>query len=73
MAPIKSFVVFGDSVDVIVDGSMSGGSSAVIRQYHMPGDGPPPHMHTREDETFLVLEGDFELLVEGPVEAHAQR
>jgi mannose-6-phosphate isomerase-like protein (cupin superfamily) len=69
MAPVKSFIVFGDSVDVIVDGSMSGGSSAVICQHNSPGDGPPPHMHTREDETFLVLEGDFELLVEGQWES----
>ena len=65
MTPVKSFVVFGDSVDVLVNGSMSGGSSAVIRQHNLPGDGPPPHMHTREDETFLVLEGDFEFLVAG--------
>src|SRR5580698_5339820 len=69
MTPVKSFIVFGDSVDVIVDGSMSGGSSAVICQHNLPGDGPPPHMHTREDETFLVLEGDFELLVEGQWES----
>ena len=69
MTPVKSFIVFGDSVDVIVNGSMSGGSSAVICQHNSPGDGPPPHMHTREDETFLVLEGDFELLAEGQWES----
>ncbi len=28
-----------------------------------PGGGPPPHVHTREDEVFLILEGEFEFLV----------
>ena len=29
------------------------------------GGGPPPHSHSREDETFTVLEGDFEILAHG--------
>ena len=28
-----------------------------------PGGGPPPHVHTREDETFYVLEGEVEFLL----------
>ncbi|GAC1410422.1 MAG: hypothetical protein NVSMB64_19540 [Candidatus Velthaea sp.] len=24
-----------------------------------PGGGPPPHIHTREDETYVVVRGDF--------------
>ena len=30
-----------------------------------PGGGPPPHRHSKEDEYFSVLEGRFELLIEG--------
>jgi quercetin dioxygenase-like cupin family protein len=30
-----------------------------------PGGGPPPHSHSREDEVFTVLEGEYELLSEG--------
>jgi quercetin dioxygenase-like cupin family protein len=30
-----------------------------------PGGGPPPHSHKNEDETFFVLEGDFEILAGG--------
>jgi mannose-6-phosphate isomerase-like protein (cupin superfamily) len=28
-----------------------------------PGGGPPPHIHTREDETFYLLEGEIEFLL----------
>jgi hypothetical protein len=28
-----------------------------------PGGGPPPHIHTRQDETFYLLEGQVEFLV----------
>ena len=29
-----------------------------------PGGGPPPHVQHREDESFYVLEGEYEFLVE---------
>jgi glyoxylate utilization-related uncharacterized protein len=28
-----------------------------------PGGGPPPHIHTREEETFYLLEGQLEVLL----------
>jgi uncharacterized cupin superfamily protein len=28
-----------------------------------PGGGPPPHIHSREDETFYLLEGEIEFLL----------
>jgi quercetin dioxygenase-like cupin family protein len=65
MKPVRTFDVFGEPVDVVVNGAMSGGSAAVLIQTTGPGGGPPPHRHTREDETFTVLEGEFELLREG--------
>ena len=65
MTPIKTLEVFGEKIDILVDGSMSHGATLVIVQTCPPGGGPPPHKHTREDETFTVLEGDFELLREG--------
>jgi quercetin dioxygenase-like cupin family protein len=27
----------------------------------MPGDGPPPHTHTREDETLIIHEGVLDI------------
>jgi quercetin dioxygenase-like cupin family protein len=65
MTPVKSFTVLGEPVDVLVNGSMTAGSSAVLLLTNAPGSGPPPHSHRKEDETFVILEGDFELLVEG--------
>jgi mannose-6-phosphate isomerase-like protein (cupin superfamily) len=54
MPPIKTFKVFGEPVDVLVNAATSNGVS-----------GPPPHSHVHEDETFYNLEGDFEFLREG--------
>ena len=65
MNAVKTFKVFGEPVEVLVSGEMTGGLSATITQTSPPGGGPPPHSHTREDETFFVLEGEYELLQDG--------
>jgi quercetin dioxygenase-like cupin family protein len=65
MPPIKSFHVMGERVDVLVDSAASNGVSATVVQHVPPGGGPPPHSHAREEETFTVLEGDFEILSDG--------
>lgn len=65
MKPLKTFSVFGELVEVMVNREMSNGSTTVIVQHVPPGGGPPPHRHANEDETFLVLEGEFELFVGG--------
>ena len=61
MKPLKSFTVFGEPVEVLVDSQMTNGAFSVITQTSPPGGGPPPHGHTNEDEVFTVLEGDFEI------------
>ncbi len=61
----KSLRVFGDPVDFLVTAPMSQGTASVLIHTAEPGGGPPPHMHTKEDETFTVLEGEFELLIDG--------
>jgi quercetin dioxygenase-like cupin family protein len=65
MAPIKSFPVLGDEVDMLVTQEMTGGSSATLVETSPPGGGPPPHQHQNEDETFFVIEGEYEFLVDG--------
>ncbi len=65
MQPVKHLNVFGEEIDILVNGTMTNGASAVMIQYTKPGGGPPPHSHTREDETFIALEGEFELLTDG--------
>jgi mannose-6-phosphate isomerase-like protein (cupin superfamily) len=65
MKPVTSFKVFGEDNDIFVNSAMSHGASSVLIQTTSPGGGPPPHKHTKEDETFTVLEGEFEFLQDG--------
>jgi quercetin dioxygenase-like cupin family protein len=65
MAPVKSFKVFGEPVEILVDATVTGGQSTTLRQTSPPGGGPPPHWHKNEDEMFYVLEGEFEILKDG--------
>jgi quercetin dioxygenase-like cupin family protein len=65
MSPLKTFKVFGERVDVLVDTVTSNGVSATVVQHVPPAGGPPPHSHKNEEETFTVLDGDFEVLSEG--------
>jgi mannose-6-phosphate isomerase-like protein (cupin superfamily) len=64
MSSIKTFSVFGDRVDIFVDSAISSGLSSTLVQHVLPGS-PPPHSHTNEDETFVALDGEFELLMNG--------
>ena len=59
------FTVFGEPVEVILSSEQTNGHLAILRQTVAPGGGPPPHMHTREDEVFSTVSGRFELLVNG--------
>jgi quercetin dioxygenase-like cupin family protein len=65
MTAIKSFPVLGDHVDMLVTQDMTGGASATLIETSPPGGGPPPHKHENEDETFFVVEGEYEFLVDG--------
>lgn len=62
---IKSFPIFNETVQVHVSSAMSNGSSSALITLVPPGGGPPPHTHSREDEIFTALEGEFELLIDG--------
>ncbi len=42
---------------VLVDGTQTNGRYAQIEGTMQPGSEPPIHTHTREDETFYLLEG----------------
>jgi quercetin dioxygenase-like cupin family protein len=72
MPAIKSFAVFGETVEILTTGEMTGGFSATLTQISPPGGGPPPHLHQREDETFYVVEGEYEFLENGQWRAVAQ-
>jgi len=42
-------------------GEMTGGAMAVVEATVPAGHGPPKHVHSREDESFYVIEGRFRL------------
>lgn len=48
-----------------IHGGDTGGVVSAVESHDVPGGGPPPHIHHREDETFQVLEGDYEFTVDG--------
>ena len=57
--------VVGELLTLKLVGSDTDGAFALLEEVTPPQGGPPPHMHTREDETFYVLEGELEFVVGG--------
>jgi quercetin dioxygenase-like cupin family protein len=55
----------GDHYTFLVTGEETGGAYFAMEALVPPGGGPPTHIHTREDETFYVLEGEIEFLLGG--------
>ena len=61
----KSVNILGIPMVIRVHGRDTGGIVSVVESHDVPGGGPPPHLHHREDETFQILEGDYEFTVDG--------
>ncbi len=61
----KSLWVMGELVTYKVASRQTGGAYSLFELMSWPGGGPPPHVQHREDESFYVLEGEYEFLVEG--------
>jgi len=61
MSTRKVFTMLGTShIEVLVSAADSGDAVSVIAESCEPGGGPPPHIHTREDEFLMPLQGGFE-------------
>jgi|SRR5215469_1366978 mannose-6-phosphate isomerase-like protein (cupin superfamily) len=59
----ESFWVLGDHYRVKISADETKGSLAVIEVIAFPENGPPPHIHHREDESFYILDGTFSVLI----------
>src|SRR4029079_4615859 len=57
--------VVGDHYTIKAGGADTGGAFALIEVLVPPQSGPPPHLHRPEDEAFYVLEGEFEVHIDG--------
>lgn len=49
----------GGDITYIVRGEQSNGALAALEAVNPAGEGPPLHVHTREDEVVYVLEGEI--------------
>src|ERR1700732_218996 len=54
----------GDTYTILLAGKDTAGRFCLIDMHIPPGGGPPPHRHNFE-ETFIVLEGEFEATFRG--------
>ena len=61
----KSVNVIGNALIIRLHGRDTGGVLSVVESIDQPAGGPPPHIHHREDETFQVLEGEYEFMCDG--------
>jgi len=61
----KKVNILGIPMVIRVQGRDTNNTVAVVESHDVPGAGPPPHIHHREDETFQILEGDYEFMVGG--------
>ncbi|MBI1176650.1 cupin domain-containing protein [bacterium] len=56
----KLLTLLGIPSNIRVHGRDTNGAVSVIEMRDQPGGGAPQHVHSREDETFQVLEGEYE-------------
>jgi quercetin dioxygenase-like cupin family protein len=61
----KVLDVLGTAITIRLHGNDTNGVLSVIESGDRPGEGPPPHIHQGEDETFQVLEGVYEFTCGG--------
>src|SRR6266536_2741811 len=61
----RIIAVVGDVYRFLVTGEDTSGKYALWEALVPPGGGPPPHVHSREEEGFYVLEGEITFTVNG--------
>jgi len=68
----RTIGVVGDVYRFLATGEDTDGRYAIWEAIVPPGGGPPPHVHSREEEGFYILEGEItlhlgnETIVAGP-------
>src|SRR5215831_12870202 len=55
--------ILGIPMVIRIHGRDTGGVVSAVESHDLPGGGPPPHIHRREDETFQILKGEYEWTV----------
>ncbi len=60
----RTIAVVGDVYRFLATGEDTNGKYALWEAIVPPGGGPPPHVHSREEEGFYILEGEITVHVE---------
>jgi quercetin dioxygenase-like cupin family protein len=63
----RTIAVVGDIYRFLATGEETDGKYAMWEAIVPPGGGPPPHIHSREEESFYILEGEITFTVNGEV------
>lgn len=61
----RTIAVVGDVYRFLATGEDTNGKYALIEALVPPGGGPPPHVHSREEEGFYILEGEITFTING--------
>jgi quercetin dioxygenase-like cupin family protein len=61
----RTIAVVGDVYRFLATGDDTNGKYALIEAIVPPGGGPPPHVHSREEEGFYILEGEITFTING--------
>lgn len=61
----RTIAVVGDVYRFLGTGEETNGKYALFEAIVPPGGGPPPHVHSREEEGFYILEGEITFTVNG--------
>ena len=64
-AQALSIKPFGLDMKVLLSTEATGGATSVLMAWHKPGEGPPDHVHFSQEEIFFIVEGTYELTVNG--------
>ena len=59
----RTIAVVGDVYRFLATGEDTNGKYALWEAIVPPGGGPPPHVHSREEEGFYILEGEITFTV----------
>ena len=61
----RTIAVVGDVYRFLATGEDTNGKYALWEALVPPGGGPPPHVHSREEEGFFILEGEIMFTING--------
>jgi quercetin dioxygenase-like cupin family protein len=61
----RTIAVVGDVYRFLATSEDTNGKYALWEALVPPGGGPPPHVHSREEEGFYILEGEITFTVNG--------